>query len=233
MPVNLLKHTRPIFLQRLLGWAVAALAMLSIVAHSQTAPTASSAPDTPKTASSVSVIGAPLWSELKPAQQQSLAPLAAAWNTLQAGQRRKWIAVAQTYPTLAPAEQQKLHSRMVEWAALKPQDRELARLNFAETKKIAPAERAANWEAYQALSPEERQKLADGAKPKPGGAAVAVKPVSSAKLTLIPTTEKAPDAKRPLVTNPQSLNRSTLLPSVEAPAAVPVLTTAPAETPQN
>lgn len=232
MPVDLLNLTRPHLLQRPLVWTVAAVAALSFLAQAQTMP-APSAQVTPKAASAIPVIGAPLWSELKPVQQQSLAPLAATWNTLQEGHRRKWIAVAQTYPTLNPAEQQKLHSRMVEWAALKPKDRELARLNFAETKKIAPADRAANWEAYQALSPEERQKLVDGAKPKPSGAAIAVKPVATNKLTIVPTAQKATDVKRPLVTNPQSLNRSTLLPSVEVPAPAPVITSAPADAPQN
>ncbi len=232
MLVDFLNLTRPKFLQRPPVWAIAVITALSFSAHAQTVP-APSALGTPKAASAIPVIGAPLWSELKPTQQQSLAPLAATWNTLQAGHRRKWIALAQTYPTLSAAEQQKLHSRMAEWAALKPKDRELARLNFAETKKITPADRATNWEAYQALSPEERQKLVDGAKPKPGGAAVAVKPVAGAKLTLIPNTDTAPDAKRMLVTNPQSLNRSTLLPSVEVPAPAPVLTSAPADAPQN
>lgn len=232
MFVDFLNFTRPNFLQRPPVWAIAVVAALSFSVHAQPAP-APSAMGTSKAASALPVMGAPLWSELKPVQQQSLAPLASTWNTLQEGHRRKWIAVAQTYPTLGLAEQQKLHSRMVEWAALKPQDRELARLNFAETKKIAPAERAANWEAYQALSPEERQKLVDGAKPKPSGAAVAVKPVATSKLTVVPTAQKAPDAKRPLVTNPQSLNRSTLLPSVEVPAPAPVLTSAPVDAPQN
>lgn len=221
MLVDFLNLTRPKFLHCAFACAVTVAAVLAVGAHAQTAPVPS-------------VLGVPQWSELKPAQQQSLAPLAATWNTLQAGHRRKWIAVAQTYPTLAPAEQQKLHSRMVEWAALKPQDRELARLNFAETKKIAPAERAANWEAYQALSPEERQKLV-AAKPKPSGAAIAIKPVATNKLAVVPVAQKTPDAKRPLVTNPQSLNRSTLLPSVEVPASVPTPapTPAPIDAPQN
>lgn len=232
MSVNFLNFIRPHFSRHALASVVACLATQTSWVHAQTAPAPQAAP---KTISAIPVIGAPLWSELKPAQQQSLAPLAATWNTLQEGHRRKWIALAQTYPTLSQEEQQKLHSRMVEWAALKPKDRELARLNFAETKKIAPAERAANWEAYQALSPEERQKLVDGAKPKPSGAAIAVKPVATNKLTAVPAAQKTPDTKRPLVTNPQSLNRSTLLPSMETPAPLPALVpvTAPVDAPQN
>jgi hypothetical protein len=215
MSVIFLNTIRPHFSQHALACVVTCLATQTSWVHAQTAPVPRAAP---KTTSAIPAIGAPLWLELKPAQQQSLAPLAATWNTLQEGHRRKWIALAQTYPTLSPEEQQKLHSRMLEWAALKPKDRELARLNFAETKKIAPADRTANWEAYQALSPEERQKLVNGAKPKPNGAAIAVKPVATSKLTAVPAAPKVADTKRPLVTNPQSLNRSTLLPSVEAPA---------------
>jgi hypothetical protein len=189
------------------------------------APSSPLKPLTPSVAATV--IGAPTWAELKPVQQQSLAPLAGAWNTLSDAHRRKWIALAQNYPNLAPAEQQKLHSRMAEWAALKPKDREQARLNFAETKKIAPTERAANWEAYQALSPEERKKLAAGAKPKPSGAAVAVKPVPTEKLAEVPAAPNSPDIKRPLVTHPQSLNRKTLLPMQNAPATQPAAESAP------
>jgi len=161
------------------------------------------------------VLGAPVWSELKPLQQQSLAPLAGTWNSLPEGQRRKWLALAQNYPNLAPAEQQKLHSRMVEWAALKPKDREQARLNFAETKKIAPSDLTGNWEAYRALSPEERKKLAADAKPKTSGAATAVKPVPAEKLAEVPKAGIKPDTKRQLVAKPESLNRNTLLPTVE------------------
>lgn len=228
MSVIFLNSICPYFSRHALACAVACLAVQTTLAHAQTA---SAPPVAPKTTSAIPVIGAPLWSELKPAQQQSLAPLSATWNTLQEGHRQKWIALAQTYPSLSPEEQKKLHSRMVEWAALKPKDRELARLNFAETKKIAPAERAANWEAYQALRPEERQKLVDGANPKPSGAAIAVKPVATSKLTTVPAAQPMPDAKRPLVTNPQSLNRSTLLPSMETPALLPV--PAPVDAPQN
>jgi len=201
----------------------AAMGLSPIVAVAQPAPASA----IQKPGSAVTVLGAPGWSELKLQQQQSLAPLAGTWNTLSDGQRRKWLALAQNYPNLAPPEQQKLHSRMAEWAALKPKDREQARLNFAETKKIAPSDLTANWEAYQALSPEERKKLAAGAHPKPAGAATAVKPVPTEKLAEVPKVAKTSDTKRPLVTKPESLNRNTLLPNIDVPGAPQ------AETPQN
>lgn len=167
----------------------------------------------------VTVLAAPPWSQLNASQQQSLAPLAGTWNTLPEGQRRKWIALGQNYPNLTANDQQKLHSRMVEWAALNPKEREQARLNFTETKKIAPSNLAANWEAYQALSPEERKKFAADAQPKPSGAAVAIKPNPPSKLAEVPKATNTPDTKRPLIAKPQSLDRNTLLPTAEKPSA--------------
>ena len=154
----------------------------------------------------------PAWQDLTPAQQVSLRPLAAHWSSLDSARKRKWIALAANYSALAPAEQAKLHSRMTEWASLSPKQRDQARLNFAQSKQISPTQKAATWEAYQALSPEEKQKLAKSAPPKPAGAATAAKPVAPDKLTKIPlrkpTTKQASEV--PAIN--QSVNRNTLLP---------------------
>ena len=152
------------------------------------------------------------WSSIGKSQQVALAPLEKAWSGLSAGQQRKWLALANTYPTLGPTEQEKMHSRMVEWAALSPKDRELARLNFAQSKAVNTTDRAANWEAYQALDSAERQKLANGAKPKPMGAAVSLKPVGSDKLATVPVTRHTPTEEREAVVSQRPLNRNTLLP---------------------
>jgi Protein of unknown function (DUF3106) len=190
---------------RFFALAVAALALcapLQNQAQTQTAPVST-------------VMGAPSWVALSPIQRRSLLPLASTWDSLSEAHRRKWIALAQNYPSLAAPEQEKLHARMAEWTALKPKEREQARLNFAQTKQLAPSERAANWDAYQALSAEEREKLAAGGQNKPVGAAVAVKPATSQRLTVIPITPtKTPETKQSLVTKPQSLNLNTLLPAV-------------------
>ena len=93
-----------------------------------------------------------------------------------------------------------MHSRMAEWTSLSKQQRDQARLNFAESNKLAPKEKAAktaskaaDWEAYQALSPEEKQKLAAKSAPKPAGAAVlAVKPLPPEKLATVPSTRLSP-----------------------------------------
>ena len=152
------------------------------------------------------------WELLSAAQKGALAPLQGAWGGMSDGSRRKWLALAKTYPSLGDAEREKMHSRMLEWAALSPKDRELARLNYAQSKTLPKSDRAADWEAYQALSPEERQKLAQGAKNKPVGAAVVLKPVAQEKLATVPVTRHTPETERAAVSSQRPLNRNTLLP---------------------
>ena len=152
------------------------------------------------------------WNALSDVQKQALQPLSGTWGSLNEGQRRKWTAIAQNYPNLSADDQQKLHSRMVEWAALTPKDRALARLNFAQTKSVAKPERAANWEAYQALTPDERKNLASSAAAAPAGAALAPKPVSKDKLTPVPVTRRTPEDQKAAALPDAPLNRNTLLP---------------------
>lgn len=150
------------------------------------APAASSA----VSALSKSVPSGPSWAELTPEQKQALAPLASSWNSINEPQKRKWLEISKSYRTMAPEEQAKLSSRMSEWVALSPQQRAQARLNFGKTKELSreltPEEKKAQWEAYQALSPQEKEKLAVKASPQPRGAAPAVKPVAPQKLAVLP-----------------------------------------------
>jgi Protein of unknown function (DUF3106) len=146
----------------------------------------------------------PLWKELTPPQQVALKPLAANWATIEEAQKRKWLAMSNTYPSLPAAEQQKMHSRMAEWTTLSQQQRTQARLNFAESNKLAPKEKAekaasktADWEAYQALSAEDKQKLAAKGAPKPAGAAMAIKPPAPEKLATVPLTRLSPKPTEP------------------------------------
>lgn len=132
----------------------------------------------------------PAWSALTSVQQQTLKPLAESWNTISAAQKRKWLEISRNYPSLPPEGQAVMRSRMSEWAALSPQQRAQARLNFAKTKELSreltAEEKKEKWAAYQALSAEERQKLAARASPKTPGAATAVKPVAPQKLAVPP-----------------------------------------------
>jgi hypothetical protein len=54
---------------------------------------------------------------------------------------------------------------MTEWARLSPQERGQARMAFQEAKRVAPQDRQAQWEAYQALPAEQKRQLAARATP--------------------------------------------------------------------
>lgn len=161
--------------------------------------------------------GGPSWADLTPPQRQALQPLAAQWTTISEAQKRKWLALSQNYPKLPAAEQAKLHSRMTEWVALSPQDRSAARLNFAATQQLTPDDKKAKWEAYQALSEEEKRKLAAKAAPKPAGAATAVKPVPPQKLAKV--KDKDPKDRPRVVAAPPLVHHNTLLPNQQQTAA--------------
>ena len=154
----------------------------------------------------------PAWSNLSPTQKTALAPLAAAWSGLSEGHKNKWIALVQKFPEMAEADRARLHARMVDWAALSPKDRELARLNFAQTKKLSSDARVANWEAYQALPESKKQQLLEAAPKKPVGVAVTIKPVPANKLAEVPVTRKTPEPVRAAVSQRKMVDRYTLLP---------------------
>ncbi|MHB1200658.1 MAG: DUF3106 domain-containing protein [Polaromonas sp.] len=139
------------------------------------------------------------WAELTPMQQQALNPLGSRWNTISEAQKRKWLKISKNYPLLSPEEQATLHSRMHEWVSLSPQQRAQARLNFGKTKELSrqltAEEKKAKWQAYQALSAEEKQKLAAKASPEPKGTATAVKPVAPQKLAAVSPHPNRPASK--------------------------------------
>ena len=105
---------------------------------------------------------------------------------------RRWLALAQGFAALPTDEQARLHDRMTEWASLSAQQRNQARLNFAVTHRMAPEDRRTQWDAYQALSEEDKRKLAARAAQKPQGAAPALRPVSPKKLAKVPAAINAP-----------------------------------------
>ncbi len=119
----------------------------------------------------------PAWKDLTHAQQEALRPLAPHWDRLSEERKLKWLAISKNYARLPAEEQARVHRRMSKWVTLSQQERVQARQNFKEIKSLKPEQKAAQWEAYQALSPEEKRKLAAQAPAKPVGAA-SVKPVS-------------------------------------------------------
>lgn len=172
----------------------------------------------------------PLWTDLTAAQQAALRPLAQHWNGLSEAHKRKWLALSRNYNKLSADEQATLHGRMAEWAGLSARDRAQARLNFAEVKRLAPAdERKAKWEAYQALSEEERRKLAASAAAVPTTAALPLRPVPERKLAPIPDSALSQGHGGPRIQIAPPRTQAPLLapvpPSAEAmypqPAATP------------
>jgi hypothetical protein len=160
----------------------------------------------------------PTWAELTPPQQQALAPLSGTWRTLGESHKRKWLALSENFSTMPAPEQVRLHSRMTEWAALSPQQRNAARLNYAEARKVTPSEKRAKWEAYQALSAEEKRRLAGtaAAKPTPPATALAVQPVPQQKLARVPKSKKAEGGAK-IAVIPGQVDNNTLLPHPLAP----------------
>ncbi|CAD5374719.1 conserved exported hypothetical protein [Rubrivivax sp. A210] len=109
--------------------------------------------------------GGPAWTALTPAQKQVLAPLQQDWAGIDAQRKSKWLEVAARFPSMPAAERERVQQRMSEWARMSPNQRAQARLQFQEAQQIPAYERQAKWEAYQALSPDERKSLAARTKP--------------------------------------------------------------------
>ena len=193
--------------------AMAQVATTALVGPTQ-APASPTKPSTTSKAVVRPAIEAkPLWKDLTPSQQQSLKPLGANWANLDEAQKRKWLALSKNYQALPAPEQAKLHSRMTDWASLSPQQRIEARLNFAETKNLSSSDKNAKWQAYQALSPEEKQKLAAKAAPKHAGATAAVKPVAPKKLAEVPVTRNGARQSQ-LAHGGDAVDQHTLLPKM-------------------
>ena len=167
----------------------------------------------------------PSWESLGTAQQLALYPLAERWVMISEAQKRRWLALAVNFAALPATEQTKVHERMTEWANLSAQQRNQARLNYAVTSRLGLDDKRAQWEAYQALSDEERKALASKAAPNPHGAAPALRPVSPKKLVQVPAaTQASPD--RPNAPKiPPVVDHS---PRVAAPVPAPATVAAPA-----
>lgn len=94
----------------------------------------------------------PEWSELKPAQQQVLAPLKEHWAELDTTRRQKWVKIANSYPKMKPDEQTRLQERMRDWIKLSSEERRAAREKYLAIKKLPPAKREdvkQQWQQYQ------------------------------------------------------------------------------------
>jgi len=168
------------------------------------------------------------WQQLTPRQKQALAPLATAWPQLTPQQRSKWIALSATFETLTPPEQATVHERMREWAGLSTQERARARLNYSHLKSLSREERKAQWEAYQALSEEEKQRL-QRQKPAPKSAAPVSRPTPARADRLVQPPAVQATKGSASAAGTAALDRKTLLPrSAEASAIAPASAAGPA-----
>ena len=153
----------------------------------------------------------PGWETLNTPQKLALYPLAERWAFLGSLQKRRWLAMAQSFASLPEEEQARLHDRMTAWASLSAQQRNQARLNFAVTNRLSPQDKRTQWDAYQALSEEEKRKLAARAGTKPQGAAPALRPTASKRLAKVPAAINPPG-------NPA--NPPKIPPAASAPARI-------------
>jgi hypothetical protein len=149
----------------------------------------------------------PTWRSLSPEQRSVLKPLERDWSTIDTSRKQKWTEIAARYPKLPADEQKRISERMSAWASMTPVERGQARLNYQEARQVTPQERQARWQAYQALSPDEKRRLAN--RSTPATAAKASDPIRR------PIGRDAPQNKSNLVPSPDyATPRKAIAPTV-------------------
>jgi len=214
--------SRPLSLSAL--WLLLCTGWMSLALEASAQAPAVQAVNTASAAQS----GRPLWKDLSVAQQQALSPLLQLWPSMTEPHKRKWLAVSQNFAQLSADEKATLQGRMREWAALSPQQRTTARLNFAGTQQVPQEDKRAKWEAYQALSPEAKQKLAAQQAKPVVGAAPAVKPIAAHKLAAppsasnnkaLPRIDTNQTAPVTLLPTPATATNTSTAPATESPVS--------------
>lgn len=203
------------------------VAVWPVALHAQPRPASAVASAAGKAPAPPKPSTGPYWSELKPSEQAALQPLRNEWASIDDLGKRKWLQIAERYPAMSPTDQARMQERMTEWTKLTPQERGKVRLQFLEAKKIPATNRQADWEAYQALSPDERKafaaraasapraapKGADAANhtatakrstPPPGGSAAHPAATPTAKPATPTVVQGAPGATTVLITKRQA-----------------------------
>ena len=186
----------------------AVLGVNAIQAQAQTSPA---------TASAASASLSSSWHQLSTRQKQALAPLAPQWGNLTPQQQSKWLTISQNFSQLPAAEQATMHARMADWVALSPLQRNHARYNFNAVQNLPKEDKKAKWEAYQALSAEDKRLLSVGTAPPAKSAAPMAKPASVNRLVApaLRSIDSARDITRSDA-SAQSIDRKTLLPKPAA-----------------
>ena len=197
------------FLAVVLCTAVTDALAQTLQANAANPPAGSSAAPASASASNSS------WQSLQSSQKKALAPLAPHWAQISHAQKNKWLAMSNNFDNLSTKEQAILHERMAEWVSLSPQQRAQARLNFNQTKTLDADAKKTQWEAYQALSPEDKKKLAAQQTTGIRGAATASQAASPNKV--IPLSGKSiPAEAATKSTSSIVIDKKTLLPTIVA-----------------
>ncbi len=215
--------------------------LLTLTLSAGMAQTASApATETPPAAAPLAIIAAPSstahnsplpaqpepqsqsWQQLTALQKQALAPLGAQWSALSGQQQKKWLALSQNFTQLSVSEQITLHARMSDWVSLSPRQRNLARLNFNKLQSLPKEDKKAKWEAYQALSAEEKRLLSAAAVSPTKSAAPTAKPLPAYRL--VESSVGVPAETR---ARQPEINRKTLLPRPPAVAKPSPVESAP------
>jgi Protein of unknown function (DUF3106) len=169
------------------------------------------------------------WSALSPAQQTALQPLQDSWSEIDAVHKRKWVEVADKFVGFSLADQARIQGRMAHWAQLSPSERGATRLNYLEAQRIQAAERSTKWDAYQALSPEQRERFTSKASAAAvsGSTPFRINATTSAGATTNLMNSRsaglgaAPTEAPKIVTNAALLDSTTLLPKIKSEAKAP------------
>jgi hypothetical protein len=212
------RSSRAIFI---LGFSLAAaLFGYAANASAQSAVASDAAPSVSATANKAPAAqpqpaAKPLWTELTPAQQQALAPLASEWDKLDSFRKNKWLAIGNKYASMKPDEQRRVQERMRDWVKLTPEQRRIARESYARAKTLNPSQKSAHWEQYQQLPEDQRKKLAaDAAAKKP--VATLPRPASRDKNNkTIPPIKSAPKPVLEQSVTPQAASQSAIQPSAQ------------------
>ena len=191
--------------------AVASAAlMLCVLGLSASSASAQSAPSAAHGKTAAIPVKKPdgTWESLKPAQQQTLAPLESDWDYMLPDSRKKWVQVANIYPKMSGQDQQRLQSRMASWSKLSQKERRLARENYLSSLKFPAEKKAEAWTAYQKLSDEQKKKLAATQSKK--------KPSAINAPTLQQSTVNLSGTPPPPAPNPRSMPTAEVAPATES-----------------
>lgn len=210
------------------AWLLSA-GLSTVAAQSTPAQTPAAVPAQASTAQVQPPSVSKAWQQLTPKQKQALAPLGAQWGALTGRQQNKWLAISTNFTQLSVADQITMHERMADWVALSPQQRNLARLNFNKLQNLPKEDKKAKWEAYQALSSEEKRLLSAGSTVLPKNAAPTAKPLEPHRQVQTPL--KSAPGNTPAAPH-IAIDRKTLLPRPAAMAA-PTQEVPSTETPEG